>query len=417
MKKISLSVVLLVMGVLLLSSGQALAGAYDELLPEAVKGKPFVPSIKLRVEYDDNIYTTTDLEKATYGVTEEESAKFYLEPKIDLHWLSATSYLGLSYQFSLIYYADRAQDDTDMAHDVLLDLRHRFSPAVEIAVRDLFRHSEEPEIAEQIVTAGGMRTIPYQKSGEYDYNRASVGLNLQPSPQVALNINYANLMIDYDDDASFYYDRDVNSIGGKLQYIATPESKINLGVTYADVDYDADALMKDSESIIAYIGLDQSLTRTAVASIAAGWENRDFSDVDLTEDVPFVDVSLASKLGKKGNGRIGYRYGLAETEHASFGVEEAHTIYAGLNAWLAQWTSLHVNTSYEMGEFDKANIIAGRGLQDQEEDAWLLGLVLRQHVSKSMYLEAGYRHTDIDSDFAGSAYSRNRYYVGFGGIF
>ena len=79
MKRISLLVLLLVAG-LLVSPRPALGGSYDELLPEAVKGKPVVPSIKLRWEYDDNIYTTTDGEKATYGVSEEESWKLYVEP-------------------------------------------------------------------------------------------------------------------------------------------------------------------------------------------------------------------------------------------------------------------------------------------------------------------------------------------------
>jgi len=437
MKKTSSLVVFLAMGVLLLGSVEAasirpaiLGGAYDELLPDALKGKPFVPSIKLRLEFDDNIYTTTELEKNTYGISEEESWKLYVEPKIDLHWLTATSYLGLSYQFGLIYYTDRAEDDTDMAHDALLDVRHRFSPAFEVILRDLFRYSEEPEIAEQIVTAGGIRSIPFQRSGDYYYNQANVGVNVKVSPQVLMNLTYTNLLIDYDEEewvidpdgtprrgASYFYDRMTNSVGGKLQYLATPESKLNLGVRYADADYDADALMKDSTAWIVYLGLDQSLTKRSVASIAAGWENRDLSDVDITEDAPFVDISLASAVGKRGNGKVGYRYGLSETEHAAFGVESAHTLYGGINAWLGALTSLHINTTYEMADFDSSTIIAGRDVADRDEDAWLLGIVLRHHVTKDLYLEGGYRLTDISSDFEGSDYQRNRYYIGFGGIF
>jgi hypothetical protein len=441
MKRTSWLVVLLVLGVLLLGSGHAalirpaiLCGAYDELLPEAVKGKTFVPSFKIKWEYDDNIYTTTDLEKKTYGAEEEESWKLYVEPKLDIHVLSATSYLGLSYQFSMIYYTDRADDDTDIAHDALLDVRHRFSPVIEVALRDLFRQTEEPEIAEDIVTAGGIRTIPYQRNGDYAYNQASVGLNIQPSPQVAMNVSYANLLVDYDegdwviDDytrqprrgASYYFDRMAHTIGTRFQYIPVPESKINAGVSYSDIDYDVDAVMKDSEAWIAYVGLDQSLSKRAVGSIMAGWQNRDFSDVDMTEDAPFVDVSLGCKVGKKGNGKIGYRYGLAETEHAAFGVEEAHTFYAGLNAWPLPGDprlSVHVHTSYEMADFDASTIIGARDYQDRDEDAWLLGLVLRYQVVKNMYLEGGYRRTDVDSDFEGSVYERNRYFVGLGGIF
>jgi len=435
MKNISL-VVFLVVGVLLVGSGEAaslrpgiLGGAYDELIPEAVRGKTFVPSIKLRFEWDDNIYTTTELEKTIPGVSEQESWKLYVEPKIDVHWLSTTSYLGLGYQFSMIYYTDRAEDDTDMAHDLAGDLRHRFSPGVEIALRDIFRRSEEPDVAEQIVTAGGVRNIPYQRQGDYYYNQASAGLNLQASRQLWFNFNYANTYIDYDEGeqvidiysgqprpgASYYYDRMTHSVGGRAQYIATPESKINAGVVYANIDYDADALRKDSQAWIGYVGLDQSLTKTAVASILAGWESRDFSDVDITEDSPYVDLSLASKIGKKGNGKVGYRYGFTETAYEAFGVEEAHTLYAGLTAWLANSTCLHVNTSYEMASFE-ANL-PGRPAGESDEDAWLLGIVLRQHVHRNMYLEAGYRRTDIDSDYAGSEYERNRYFVGFGGIF
>ncbi len=423
MKRTSVFVVLVLMVILLLGSSYAasirpgiLGGAYDELLPEAVKGKTFVPSIKFRWEYDDNIFTTTKGEKNTYGVSEKESWKLYVEPKIDVHLLSDTSYLGGSYQYSLLYYTDRPDDDTEMAHDAQIDVRHRFSPGLEVALTDIFRYSEEPEIAEDIVTAGGVRTLTLQRNGDYYYNRGSAAMNVRLSPQLWMNLNYANVYVDYDDaGVSYYYDRMINTAGGKLQYLATPESRINLGVTYANVDYDSDALRKDSDSWIGFVGLNQTLAKYTVGSITAGWENRDFSDVDISEDAPFVDVNIASGLGKKSNAKAGYRYGLTETAYAQFGAEQAHTLYAGVNAWLANWTSVHFNTSYEMAEFEGS--IPGRATSAKDEDVWLLGIVLRQRVHRDMYLEVGYRRTDVSSDYDNSDYERNRYYVGFGGIF
>ncbi len=437
MKKIWLLFVLLAVGALVSGSGQGaslrpavLGGAYDELLPEAVKGKTFVPSINLRWEYDDNIYTTTAGEKSALGVSEKESWKLYVEPKIDIHWLSATTYFGLSYQYSLIWYDDRAGDDTDMAHDALLDLRHHFTPSIEFILRDLFRSSEEPEAAEDVVTAGGIRTIPYQRNGDYIYNRATVSANLQTGNRLWWNWSYSNLMIDFDEaewvldpamgmrrGASYYHDRMAHIGAVKAQYLATPESKVNVGVIYSDTQYDVEALMKDSASWIGYVGLDQNLTKTCVGSVMVGWENRDYNDLDVQKDAPYVDLSLASKIGKKGNGKIGYRYNLDETEQASFAFQQLHTLYAGLNAWLANWTSVHFNTSYEMGSFDAGDAVPGRAFGDRDEDVWLLGVVLRQHVHKDMYIEAGYRRTDVNSDFAGSDYGRNRYFIGFGGIF
>jgi hypothetical protein len=418
------------MGAVLVSSGPALGGAYDELLPEAVKGKPFVPSFKIRWEFDDNIYTTTDGEKATYGVSDEESWKLYVEPKIDLHYLTATSYLGLSYQYSLIYYTDRSGDDTDMAHDVLADIRHRFSPILEVAVRDLFRSTEEPEIAEQIVSAGGIRTVPYQRNGDYLYNQLNLGVNLHTGPRILWNWSYTNLMIDFDEGelvmdaagtprpgASFYYDRMVNTGAVKGLYLATPQTQIGLGGSYSDIDYDSDALLKDAEAWVLYATVNQSLAKTVVGTLSAGYENRDFSDVAVSEDSPFVDLSVAMKVGKKGNAKVGYRYALNDTQYAGYGAQEGSTFYGSLNAWLADMTSMHVNTSYEMANLDASAGVPGRSTGDADEDVWLLGLVVRQQLTRDMYLEAGYRLTDVDSDFAGSTYDRNRYYIGFGGIF
>ena len=431
MKKISLVAVLLAMGVLLLGSSQAasirpaiLGGAYDELLPEAVRGKTFVPSINLRWEYDDNIYTTTDAEKRT-GLSEEESWKIYVEPKIALHYLTATTYLGLSYQYSLIYYDDRAGDDTDNAHDAILDVRHHFSPDVEVVLRDLFRQSEEPELASQIITAGGVRTIPYQRNGDYAYNRASAALNVQTGRQLLWNFNYNNLLVDFDEGewvngqrgASYFFDRTANSGGIKAQYLATPQSRISLGVLYTDTEYDAAALMKDSEAWIGYVGLVQNLTKGAVASILAGWESRELDSGNVDENAPYVDISLASKIGKKGNAKIGYRFNMDETEQAAYAFQDLHTLYAGVNAWVTSLTSIHINTTYELGRFNSEDTIAGRDFVDRDEDVWLVGLVLRRHVTEDMFIEGGYRRTDVESDFEGSAYERNRFFVGFGGIF
>jgi hypothetical protein len=430
MKKISLLALLLVAG-LMVGSGPALGGAYDDLLPDAVKGKPFVPSIKIRFEYDDNIYTTTDGEKAAYGVSEQSSWKFYIEPKIDLHYLTATTYLGLGYQFSWIYYEDRPEDDSDIAHDVLADVRHRFSPSIELAIRDAFRSSEEPEIAEQIVSAGGVRTIPYQRNGDYIINQLGIGLNVQTGRNLLWNFSYANLMVDFDEDefvvdatgaarpgASYYYDRMVNTGAIVAQYIVTPETQIDIGGRYSDIDYDSDALMKDADDTLVYVGLSQDLSRTVVGKILAGWQKRDVSDVGVDENAPYVDASVASKIGKKGNGKLGYRYSLGDTQYAVYGVQRGHTLYGALNAWLMADTSLHIHTSYEMANLDSDFAIPGRtAAVDRDDDIWLLGIVVRHYVHRDIYLEAGYRLTDVDSDLANSSYDRNRFYLGCGGIF
>jgi hypothetical protein len=204
----------------------------------------------------------------------------------------------------------------------------------------------------------------------------------------------------------------------KAQYLATPETKVDLGFRYSSVDYDTDALLKDADDMTLYAGVTQDLSRTAAGTILAGWERRDISDAGVDENIPYVDASLGAKVGKKGNGRIGYRYGFGDTQYAAYGVQRSHTIYGALNAWLAAWTSVHIHTSYEMANLDTKYAIPGRApATDSEDNVWLLGIVLRQYVHNDMYLEAGYRLTDVDSDFPSSTYDRNRFFIGFGGIF
>jgi len=409
MKNISLIVVVVAVAALLGSVQAAsirpavLGGAYDELLPEAVKGKTFVPSIKVRWEYDDNVYAGN------------ESWKLYAEPKIDLHWISAVSYFGLSYQYSFIWYDDRPIDDTDMAHDFLLDVRHYFTPTIEVAVRDVFRFTQEPWVPEELL--GLAPEVSYRTLGDYLLNRASVALNVQTGRQVWWNVSYSNQVVDYDeDDWSASFDRMSHTGGLKLQYLATPQTKVNVGGTFTDIGYDeSPGNIKDSQSWIGYVGLDQNLTKKCIGSIIAGWENRDFDSLGDSEDAPYVDVSIASAMGKKGNVKAGYRHGLGETLWSDYAAREVNAFYGGLNAWLANWTSVHIHTSYEMADLERALFL---GMPEKaDEDVWLLGIVLRQHVHRDMYIEAGYRRTDVSSDISESDYERNRYYIGFGGIF
>ena len=83
-----------------------------------------------------------------------------------------------------------------------------------------------------------------------------------------------------------------------------------------------------------------------------------------------------------------------------------------------------MNGSFDFGtyEVDQATVETLEDLpeeyrQDAQQDVFQLSMAFTHKLSERLSASLEWRFTDVDSDFPGSSYVRNRYYIKFWGLF
>jgi len=406
-------------------AGPMLGGAYDELLPILVRGRTFVPSFKVRFEYDTNIFTEeTDPVKMW---------KFVIEPKIDIHILRELSYYGLSYQYSLQLYQDR-DPDTDQSHDFTLTLNQKVSERFEIRVRDRFRNMQEPELVEATVEEGlaNERVVTRRMRNDRDYNVFSPTATVTVSPKTNVSGTYEHIWIDYDDEeVSRTGDRIGQSGAGTLNYVLSPQTYLTLYYRYQDTDYDTDEIKVDSTSNVVTMGATHQFTPTVSGTLRVGVEWREYADYTReaadggdevvsgqTQTAPYIDASVRAPLSETISTQVGYSYRIEETTEAAFLSQELQSVYLGISQSFTDRFSAVFNATLDFGEhnMDEARY-PDRTQTDFDEQTILFALVFRYRIKPNWHLEVGWRFSDVDSDFPGQSYRRHRTFAGVSAIF
>lgn len=407
----------------------ALGGAYDELLPSIVRGKPLVFSGKTRVEYDDNIYSEED--------DVVESWKFVLEPKLDYHLISETTYLGAYYQFSYRWTENQIEDQEDISHDVSVTLNHMFSNSFELRLRELYRQREDQiEIIDQIAVievGSEVEDVPGRRDRDesYDRNDFSAAGVLSMSERLNIVGTASHMWLDYVDDAvSINNDRTEYSIGGRGEFIWSAQTSLSLGIIHQDIDYDQEISKVDSETYTYYGGVTHNLSQTLTSTTNVGWQERTFDsytiEVEGGEDVfveqreqtsPYVDMSVSAPLSEAFVTTLGFRYNITETDQSLFLSEETKTFYLSVTNKFTPQFSVRFNGIMRFGDYN-VDVARVEGVpEDMSEDSIQFAIVFRYKIQEGWFAEAGWRYIDVDSDFPNNSYERNRTFFGFNAVF
>jgi len=404
--------------------GPIVGGAYDELLPILVRGRTFVPSFKIRAEYDDNIFTEETDEVAQW--------KIAFEPKFDIHILRELSYYGLSYQYSLSYFEDR-EPSTDESHDLLLQLNQKVSERVELTLRDRYRKMLEPEFVEAIVEEGTAdeRVVTRRLRNERDYNVFSPTVNLGVTPKLNTSFSYDHIMLDYEDpEVSITGDYTLQRGTASANYIFKPSTYFSFLYSYQDIDYDSDENKIDSISNMFSVGTTHQFSPTLTATLRVGIEQREFGDytrtndegeeelvTDKTQTAPYVNASLRAPLSETLSTELGYTYRIEETTESAFISQEMQSVYLGISQSFTDRFSAVFNATFDYGEFDPDEARFEETQEKMDEQTLLFALVFRYQIKPNWHAEVGWRFTDTDSDFPGQSYTRNRTFIGISAIF
>lgn len=442
--------------------------AYDQLIPQRQRGKFFTPSIRTRLEYNDNV----SAKRGSSGGRGPEhqrikSTVWYLEPKIAIRLPLDQTYFGIDYKYSFAYFWARPYDNEDVAHDISGRFKHSFSPRLNLDLQNDYVHQEVGTIKRLDDAQPFYRVI--REKGDFERNNLDIALKYDFTRTFYTTVKYGCEFLDFDTrDESETFDYLENRIGFESGYVLNKDTILLGGYTFSDrrytfrenADYDSHLLFGGVNyrigkyfSLDAFGGVDfrkhEAPTRTNLGF--------DFDSIlpGIGPGVPSASVygpikQGTTKLGKNPYVRVrltsnyfnnmvitlGYLYVVQTTEQENFTNATSQAGSLQLSWRIMPKVSFDFNVIYSVDNYDGrvyqafdpllARFVGAptgnpvyklTALENPETRAFRLGAVLSYQMTPWLFYELGYRRTDYDSDFNTSTWERNQYFTGINAVF
>jgi hypothetical protein len=394
-------------------------------------------SATLRGFYDDNYTTSPNGDK-------QGSAGYEVSPSIQLDVPLQQTEIGLKYTYGLYYYQERrnqGNDPYDQTHQVDFWLDHAFTERVQATVKDTFAVGQEPTL---LNTSGGPNPNPYRVSGNNIANTAIIPVTIDWTRQFSTVTTYENSIYDYENDngtaaqpsLAGQLNRLEQSIGNDFRWAVNPETIALLGYRFQWTLYTAGEPIGQTTSFIPappffvtktyysednnnrshflYLGFEHNFLPNLNVSAQAGVQDSIYYNNPQTPDfiTPYVNATAsytyapasyvqvgflhqqnASSVSTPGNGNI-----TQGQQSSVLSASVNHQITAKLSGSLVG--SIQDSRYYQGAYNNNSDLIYAFGAN--------LTYAFNQHFST----ELGYNFDDLQSNVPGSAYSRNRVYLG-----
>lgn len=372
----------------------------------SAKNLPIEISNYLRLEWDDNVYTSGE----GTGVPPVESWVILEQIEFLLDSQMNNTYFGLRYSPTFKYYDNRPDDDTDLNNQFDLILNHDFTPRTSFQLHHILRDAQEPELVSDDVT--------FRNNNDYMYNSVDAALITQVAPDKT-SLQFSGRFVDfsYDDNEVAQVSDYQESVGGfDVIQVLQPETTLAAQFRYSDVDYDAD--FRDAESMQGGLQLSKTFNPKLNGQLRAGYVTHNPSDVVSQDtDSPYVDASLRYQPVKGNRFSVGAGFTQDKSPVNTFTMQERFTFTGSYANDLTAGLTLNLSGTYAMGSFstDNATSLFDPAVNtDGDEDILYLAASLSYSVNVRNSLVLSYQYSELDSDVrADSNYDRNRISLGW----
>jgi hypothetical protein len=383
--------------VLLGAGTSVFAWAGLSLADETNNGRDFQIKNRLRIEYDDNVFESSN--KHGSGKIEEEVEFIY---NLDLE----QTYIGMRYRPSVVYWMDRPSDSWDTHHDFDLDFNHSFSPRATLALKESFLYAELPELMD--------RGIILQQKDNYFYNRANADFDYLLQPHTKLGLGGRYTLLRYQDSAvSAREDYDIYAGGATLRRQLSPDTTISGEARFESITYSGPN--RDSTSEYLGGGVEQNFGPDLLGNLRGGLQHKDFSASAIdAQNQPYADGSLTI-LTPSHRTRLttGAGYSMFESDVFPYANQDRTLIYLSASHDLTAKISLFLSGSYQNSAY-KGNQSVDKSVSNSDgtEDVVQVAARASYKVNRNNWLEAGYQYLNVNSDVRPD-YDRTRLSVGW----
>jgi hypothetical protein len=381
-------------------------------------------SATLRGFYDDN-YSTANTKKGSFGIE--------LSPSASVNASLPQTDLGLRYTYGLYWYQERqilGQNPFDQSHQLDFWLDHAFNERWKVSVSDTFVSGQEPDL---INVNGSGQSVPFRVNGDNIGNHFNLKLDTQWTRQFSTSLHYGNDFYDYQNSGwngtsaslAGLLNQDSQDAGLDLQWHFSPETMLFVGYTLNWINYIGDEQIsaipvvyysknRDALTHQIYVGLQHQFTANLGGTVSAGGAYTDSYNAssDKTSWSPYAKVSLDYTYLPGSYVELGFNQGINSTYVANVAsngsltqYQESSTISASVNHSFTEKLLGSVIAQYIYSDFH-----GGGNLGPDNE--YSLGVNLSYQINRYFSTDIGYNYDKLRSDVPGSAYERNRYYIG-----
>lgn len=423
----------------------------DLLAPKQEEGAPLwshlvKPSLRTRLQYDDNVTTSKPKDEAWGGI---------FGPKVAFKLPYEKSYVGADAEYVGRYYGGReANDRAD--NDVFVDtaMRHDFTDRLSAGLKQYFAYQQQPAVTKP-ATPNFQKPITLDDKANYALFVNTFGLDYRINKWLSVDATHDLEIVDFQASnklVSSSLNEMENKLGFDVNYRMWTDTLFGVGYRFTKGDYET--VDKDFTSHLVSAVLRHRMAKDVIIYGRAGYEYRapvqrkyialssqtvtlnNIPGTDVTSsnnknrsNDPYVEFDLTYLFTQATQIKVGYKLKVQNTEQPAFFDRKVQGVYGTLTHRLTRKTQLLFFGSQEKSDFRNNRVFDA--FTPINENLMKFGFLITQQLKPWMFLELGYRYVDSDSQFsrfatsginrspgqfsnggANSDYTRNRVFSG-----
>lgn len=236
-----------------------------------VEGRPWAISMDVSGQYTDN--------RDSAPVNEQSNFDLYLRPRLDVFKYTDQSRYDIYYIPEFRFRSDpvEGQDDTELFHDLGVEVKHLFSERTTGRISDRFRYTDDSS------AKSGGSTV--RSNENYIQNRLDALLNFDVMEYSNLDLWGTWYFRDYEEDLpSVVSDEDLIRLQAMLRWQLNDTLSSILMLRGDAYTYDHTSVDRDSSSFLGAAGLRNSFSDLLSGSLMVGAQMRSYSDSTIAGD-------------------------------------------------------------------------------------------------------------------------------------
>ncbi len=353
----------------------------------------FLPSLRFRLEYDDNINLT--------GRSEQRGSwKNVLEPGLKFNFPGEQTGLEFQYFPTFFLYWDR-DDRYDINHTAFIQVEHSFDSRNKIRIANLFFRKEDPRDLTRVI-------VPGQRLADYYYNNLILKYRNQPNRRITWGVNYDNERYSYDAEVmKRSLNMTANDVGGVFQFQCSRRFKLKGVYQFRLVDYDQSD--GDYRRHLFLGGFNWLANRRLTFDVLAGYTNQRLdSGVKLAG--PYIETMIEAIVGPDLFIEVSYTHSIEDLPESYQPRRLGHTLE--ISAAYDLLPRLRLGSKY-LGRLTYYPY--RRSTEDERKTGselfWQSELYSEYCLNPATSLKLGWRRTENSSNQPGSTFFRDQVYL------